>query len=150
MTSRGLDASGETASDGAMSNTNRRTLITTCLAAIGLTRLSAEDQDPAPAAPKPIRPEPTRGPRQDLGLIQAFVGAGHGDKNIEQVKEMLVKDPKLIFASWDWGGGDWESALGGASHTGSRDMARLLLDKGARIDSFCAAMLGQRQVVAAL
>lgn len=138
-----------------MSNTNRRKLIATGLAAAALSRLSAGEQDAGPGvapriAPKPIRPEPTRGARQDLDLVKAFVGAGHGDKNVEQVKEMLVKDPKLVFASWDWGEGDWESALGGASHTGSRDMARLLLEKGARIDSFCAAMLGERQVVAAL
>ena len=48
------------------------------------------------------------------------------------------------------GEGDWETALGGAAHTGSRENAHFLLEKGARIDAYCAAMLGQRGVVAAL
>ena len=99
---------------------------------------------------KPIRPEPKRGPRQDLDLVLRFVGAGHKDANIAQVKEMLDRDPRLVYASHDWGEGDWETALGGASHTGSREMARYLLSRGARIDSFCAAMLAERDVLAAL
>jgi ankyrin repeat protein len=63
---------------------------------------------------------------------------------------MLVRDPKLVYASWDWGGGDWETGLGGASHVGSRKMARFLLEKGARMDAFSAAMLGERAVIAAM
>src|SRR5258707_10904983 len=43
-----------------------------------------------------------------------------------------------------------ETALGGAAHTGSREMAQYLLSQGARIDSFCAAMLGEHQVIASL
>lgn len=78
--------------------------------------------------------------------MQAFVRAGHG--NLAKVKEMLAQDPKLVFATWDWGGGDWETALGGASHLGNRECAFYLLSQGARIDAFCAAMLGQRVVVA--
>jgi hypothetical protein len=133
-----------------MSNTNRRTLIAAGLVAAARP-LRTQPQDAAPAVPpKPVRPEPNRGARQDLDLIKAFVGAGHANKNLDVVKEMLAKDSKLVLAAWDWGAGDWETALGGASHTGSRDMARFLLEQGARIDSFCAAMLGERQVVAAL
>ena len=133
-------------------NTTRRSSIQTGLAfslsAVGLAAQQV-DRKTEPAT-KPIRPEPQRGAPQDLGLVKAFVGAGHGDKNLERAKELLAQDPKLIYAVLDWGGGDWETALGGASHTGSREMARYLLSKGARIDSFCAAMLGQRQVVDAL
>ena len=103
-----------------------------------------------PAQQVAVRPEPDRGARQDLDLVKAFVGAGHNDKNLDRVKEYLSQNPKLVYASWDWGGGDWETALGGASHTGSRQMARYLLSQGARIDSFCAAMLGERGVVTAL
>jgi hypothetical protein len=88
-----------------------------------------------------------RGPL-DLKLVSAFVGAGHN--NLPRVKELLAHEPNLIFASWDWGGGDWETALGGASHTGRRDIAQYLLSQGARIDAFCAAMLGQREVLKAL
>jgi hypothetical protein len=86
--------------------------------------------------------------RQDLDLVFAFVRAGHN--NLARVKEMVVQDPKFVIAAWDWGGGDWETALGGASHVGQRDIARYLLSQGARCDSFCAAMLGERDVMLAL
>jgi hypothetical protein len=49
----------------------------------------------------------------------------------------------------DWGAGDWESGLGAASHMGRRDIVEFLLEKGARIDIFCAAMMGQLEVVRA-
>jgi len=87
-------------------------------------------------------------PRQDLDLVFQFVVAGHG--NLARVKELVAQEPKLVLAAWDWGGGDWETALGGASHTGNREIAKYLLSEGARIDSFCAAMLGERDVVTAL
>jgi hypothetical protein len=85
---------------------------------------------------------------QELSVVYAFVGAGHG--NLNKVKELLAQDPHLVYASRDWGGGDWETALGGASHTGHREIAEYLLSQGARIDVYCAAMLGQRDVMLAL
>ena len=88
-----------------------------------------------------------RGP-QELSVVYAFVGAGHG--NLEKVKELLAQDPHLVYAARDWGGGDWETALGGASHTGHREIALYLLSQGARIDAYCAAMLGQRDVILTL
>jgi hypothetical protein len=88
-----------------------------------------------------------RGPI-DLKLVAAFVGAGHN--NLPRVKELIAQEPTLVLAAWDWGGGDWETALGGASHTGHRDIALYLLSQGARMDAFCAAMLGQRDVLLAL
>jgi DNA-binding winged helix-turn-helix (wHTH) protein len=39
------------------------------------------------------------------------------------------------------------SALDGAAHMGRRNIAAFLLEKGARLDIFCAAMLGMRSVV---
>jgi ankyrin repeat protein len=63
---------------------------------------------------------------------------------------MIAEEPTLVFASLDWGGGDWETALGGASHTGHREIASYLLSQGARIDAFCAAMLGELDVTLAL
>ena len=95
--------------------------------------------------------ERVRGARQDLDLVVDFVRAGHN--NLARVKELLALDPMLINSAWDWGkgdGGEWETALGGASHTGNREIARYLLSQGARIDGFCAAMLGQREVVLGL
>jgi ankyrin repeat protein len=73
---------------------------------------------------------------------------GHND--LDRVKGFVLRDPKLVLAAWDWGGGDWETALGGASHTGHREIARYLLSEGARIDAFCAAMLDEHEVLAAL
>ena len=50
------------------------------------------------------------------------------------VKVLLDNEPKLINATMDWGAGDWESGLGGASHMGRRDIAEYLLSRGARVD----------------
>lgn len=66
---------------------------------------------------------------------------------------MVGEDPKLVLASVDTGNagiGDWESGLNGAAHMGHRDIAEFLLSKGARIDVFCAAMLGYRDAVLGL
>ena len=81
-------------------------------------------------------------------MAQDFVIYAHSD--IEMVKRLLDKEPGLLNASIDWGGGDWESALAGASHMGKRDIVMLLLERGARPDLFCAAMLGQLDTVKAM
>lgn len=86
--------------------------------------------------------------RIDPTLVQEFVANSHG--NFERVKELLAQEPGLINAAWDWGGGDWESGLGAASHVGRRDIAEYLLEHGARIDIFAATMLGELAVVQAL
>jgi hypothetical protein len=65
------------------------------------------------------------------------------------VKKLLAKEPALLNATMDWGGGDWETGLGGASHMGRRDIVEFLLEHGARIDLFCAAMMGQLDAVKA-
>src|SRR5207249_8126604 len=54
-----------------------------------------------------------------------------------------------LNAAMDWGAGDWETGLGGASHMGAREIVEFLLERGARIDIFCAAMLGLVDVVKA-
>jgi hypothetical protein len=77
--------------------------------------------------------------------VQEFVGKAHGDLN--RVQELLAQEPRLANACWDWGGGDWETALGAAAHMGRRDIAALLLTHGARLDLFAAAMLGYLDVV---
>ncbi len=65
-------------------------------------------------------------------------------------RRALGDEPRLANATWDWGGGDWESALGAAGHMGRRDIAELLLAHGARLDLFVAAMLGEVEVVRAI
>lgn len=101
----------------------------------------------AQAAPdsKPATPE--RPPRLDLDLVREFVIAGHG--NLDRTRELLDHHPTLINATWDWGGGDWETALGGASHMGNREIAAFLLSRGARMDIFCAAATGKIEIVRA-
>lgn len=78
-------------------------------------------------------------------LVKEFVGKAHGD--LDRVKELLIHEPGLVNSAWDWGGGDWETALGAAAHMGRRDIATFLLDNGARIDVFAAAMLGKVEIV---
>lgn len=80
-------------------------------------------------------------------LVQEFVGNAHG--NFARVKELLDQEPNLVNATWDWGGGDFETALGAASHMGNRQIANYLLEHGARLDIFAAAMLGKLDVVKA-
>ncbi len=78
-------------------------------------------------------------------FVQDFVIYAHSE--LDMVKKLLDKEPMLINATMDWGGGDWETGLGGASHMGRRDIVEVLLEHGARIDIFCAAMLGQLEAV---
>src|SRR5258708_7492752 len=131
----------------------RRSFITQSLATaavLGSGVFATAQSAPAPAAAtKPTTgTEPERKPQLAGPLVWDFVKAGHG--NLPKVKQMLADEPMLINAMWDWGAGDWETALGGASHTGHRDIALHLLDAGARIDPYCAAMLGDAELVTAL
>ena len=80
-------------------------------------------------------------------LVQEIVGASHG--NVARVKALLGERPALARAAWDWGYGDWETAIGAASHVGNREIAEMLLANGAHPTIFSAAMLGQLDVVKA-
>ena len=84
---------------------------------------------------------------QDLVAV-LVVALAHGD--IDSVRGALERDATLANATVDWAGGDWESALGAASHMHRRDIAELLLEHGARLDVFAAAMLGDVEVVRAV
>jgi len=103
--------------------------------------------DGGPAGPAGARVVPASFPTQPPELAQEFVGVCHRD--IERVRELLARWPTLAEAAWDWGFGDWETALGAAAHTGRREIAELLLSHGARPTIFSAAMLGQLEVVKA-
>lgn len=85
--------------------------------------------------------------RLEPSLVEEFVSKAHGD--LARVRDLLRQQPKLANAAWDWGGGDWETALGAAAHMGRKDIALLLLEHGARLDIFAAAMLGHIDVVRA-
>ena len=86
-------------------------------------------------------------PTQDPDLVREMVTVAHG--NVKRVKELVDRQPTLAGAAWDWGFGDWENALGAASHVGSREIAEYLVAHGARPTIFSAAMLGQLDVVKA-
>src|SRR5216683_2192626 len=86
-------------------------------------------------------------PSQPADLVREMVAVSHF--NLKRVKELVEARPSLAKAAWDWGFGDWETALGAASHMGNRPIAEYLISKGARPSLFSAAMLGQLEVVKA-
>jgi hypothetical protein len=86
-------------------------------------------------------------PTQPPELAREMVTVAHFD--LKRVKELVSARPALARAAWDWGFGDWETALGGASHMGDRPIAEYLISQGARPSLFSAAMLGQLEVVKA-
>ena len=90
---------------------------------------------------------PEHDPQFDRARVKRFVIAGHG--NLPAVKAMLAEQPNLINGAIDWGKGDFETALGGASHMGRRDIAEYLLEHNARMDIFAATMLGKLDIVEA-
>jgi ankyrin repeat protein len=110
---------------------------------IAMSRSTAAETMAAP------RDRPAR--QHDPAVVAEFVSAAHRD--LDRVKAMVGQDRQLVLAARDTGNvgvGDWETGLNGAAHTGRRDIALFLLSQGARIDIFCAAMLGYRDVVLAL
>jgi hypothetical protein len=77
--------------------------------------------------------------------VKDFVIAGHSD--LVKVKSLLQEFPTLLYATWDWGGGDFETALEGAGHVGNKEMANYLIPLGARANLFVLTMLGKTQIV---
>lgn len=123
-----------------MTSISRRTALQLGLAGaaglgLGLAPIASSQDEP-------------RAPRLDLERVRKTVGLSHSD--LDGVKELVEAEPALANACHDWGGGDFETALGAASHVGQREIALYLLDRGARIDIFCATMLGRVDVVSAL
>lgn len=134
--------------------TNRRSFLVSSAAAAGLVLYpeawlfaqTAGGQTMVPqnpsantAATKP-RPDPLK-----PELVKEFVTVAHFD--LDKTKSLLAETPALLNATWDWGGGDFEMAIGGAGHMGRRDIALFLISQGGRFDLFVAAMLGRLDVV---
>lgn len=120
---------------------SRRTLLNLCPAAALFTSLPNGAAQTSPSE----SPVPAGFPAQDPEIVRTVVIAAHSD--IERVRSYIEARPALAKATWDWGFGDWESALGGASHMGNREIALLLIANGATPTIFSAAMLGQLDVV---
>lgn len=129
----------------------RRQFITTSTrlvagAAVGglvLSNLLGQTPTPPTAAPKP----PPRPPALPSEKVQAVVAQAH--RSLDAVKSLVDETPLLVNACWDWGGGDFETPLEAAAHTGQREIAEYLLAHGARPSLFAAAMLGELGLVQA-
>ena len=81
----------------------------------------------------------------NLEIVKEFVIAGHG--KLDKLKEMLEAYPNLLFSRYDWGKGDFEEAIEGAGHVGNKEIARYLIEKGARPNLFVLTMLGETAIV---
>jgi hypothetical protein len=139
--------------------TRKRFLIGSSMAAVSLlcgrNLLRAQPPGPRSGSAPSLTPEsadnvpdfPEHDPQLDRPRVKRFVIAGHG--NLPAVKAMLAEQPNLINGAIDWGNGDFETALGGASHMGRRDIAEYLLEHNARMDIFAATMLGRLDIVTA-
>ena len=114
------------------------------VSAFGQGQGSAEPAWPAPPPGKGV-PVDDSFPSQHPALVKEMVGVSHF--NIARVRELVQAHPELAKAAWDWGYGDWETALGAASHVGNRPIAELLLENGAPPTIFSAVMLGQLDIV---
>ena len=142
-----------------MAKPTSRRLFTTTVAGLALggsvdhTSQAADPKDsPGPREapferdyPPPAFKPSWKRPQLNRLLVQDFVIYAHSD--LGMAKKLLGEEPALLNATMDWGGGDWETGLGGASHMGRRDIVEYLLEKGARIDLFCAAMMGRLDAV---
>lgn len=127
---------------------SRRKLIKGSLLGIaGTSILGQLTASPISATPQSIL---SGGPKDNYPAlayeeINQVVGASHG--NFDRVKELVSKRPELAKASWDWRFGDFESALGAASHVGRRDIALYLMSNGARPNIFTYTMMGAYEAV---
>jgi hypothetical protein len=143
-----------------MSDISRRSFTTLSAGFVlgSASNLEAADVAPAPHAlrteapferdyPAPQFNPSWKKPQINKLLVQDFVVFSHMD--LPMVKKLLAREPGLLNATMDWGGGDWESGLNAASHMGRHDIIEFLLEKGARIDIFCAAAMGLTDVVKA-
>jgi hypothetical protein len=123
---------------------DRRDFITRASLSIGAAMLApsllAQEMTPKPKSDKPQKPLPF-----SPELVSEFVKVGHN--NLTRVKEMLADHPNLLYATWDGGGGDFETGLEGAGHVGDKDIANYLIGQGARPNIFVLTMLGKTAIV---
>lgn len=94
---------------------------------------------------RPIIMESERYPAIAEELANEVVAVSHFDLN--KLKVLVDKRPELANAAWDWGFGDWETAIGAASHVGRNDIIEYLISRGAKPDIFTFAALGSYSTV---
>ena len=97
-----------------------------------------------PASPmaqiKQEKPPPLK-----IEIVKEYVTVAHGQ--MDRLKEMLENDKQLLHVSYDWGGGDYESAIEAAGHVGNKEIANWLILQGARTNLFVMTMLGKTIIV---
>jgi hypothetical protein len=103
------------------------------MAAFISPRFNQQAESTTPAAPSRPKPPPVP-PALPPDKVQATVGQSH--RSLDGVKKLVEETPLLANACWDWGGGDFETALQAAAHTGQVEIAKYLLSRGARLDVF--------------
>ena len=135
-----------------MNPPNRRQFLRTSLSlaagsALVLPPLLAQTAPTSAEKTAPKNPPPGKPPKLPDEKVQAIVGQAH--RSLDQVRALVEETPTLVNARWDWGGGDFETPLEAAAHTGGRAIAEFLLAHGARFDLYAAAMLGQLERVQA-
>lgn len=89
-----------------------------------------------------------RYPAIQLDIASEVVGVAHF--NLKRLKELVEPRPELAKAAWDWGFGDWETAIAAASHVGRKDIIDYLVGKGAVPTIFTYAVLGHYETVKAM
>ena len=81
----------------------------------------------------------------EKALVEEFVNKAHSDQDI--VMALLEEHPTLLNAAHDWGSGDFETALGAASHVGYKELVTYLISKGAQTNIFTASLFGHIDIV---
>lgn len=125
-----------------MSGISRRNFLGLVPAVCLIPQISSAQTQPAKPVIYPSFPS------QNPDLVREMVGVSHF--NLARVKELVGQSPALAKACWDWGYGDWETAIGAASHTGQVEIVEFLIANGARPDIFTYAMMGNLEAVKAL
>ncbi|WP_222983076.1 ankyrin repeat domain-containing protein [Flagellimonas meishanensis] len=80
-----------------------------------------------------------------LEEIKEFVFAAHSD--FEKTKRIIEDKPLILNCTNQAQRGDFETAIGGAAHMGRKDIADLLLSKGAVMDIFSMTFFGHIEMV---
>jgi ankyrin repeat protein len=124
---------------------NRKLFLTKAAVAAGSATLLTTVLPAILNGQQPLKPELKRPDPLPAEKVKEFVQAGHN--NLDKVKSLLTEFPTLLYAAWDLGGGDFETALEGAGHVGNKDIANYLIKQGSRTNLFVLTMLGKTQLV---
>ncbi|MEQ8674552.1 MAG: hypothetical protein RLP44_11365 [Aggregatilineales bacterium] len=77
--------------------------------------------------------------------VRAFLIAAHGD--LENTKRLLAEHPEWLDITYEWAENNTETPIQAAAHVGNRPIAEYLLEQGAPLAIYTAAMLGRRDDV---